>query len=152
MMRDPDQGCLSSAEIAAAEEFFAANTEGPLTYGSDPTRDMLHDACEGGSMPDCDMLYLLSEANSEYGEQAVTCGGRNEPIEDDTTCMVEYEDLAGFDELARQCESGFLVACDALYVVAPLRSPDEALAATCGGLREAPYVIPCWISFGIGTR
>jgi hypothetical protein len=148
----PSQGCLSPEEIAAAEEFFASNPQGPLTYGSDATLDMLYHGCLEGAMSDCDMLYLVAGFNSEYEEQAATCGDRNDPIEADTTCMLEYSDVAGFDKLAKQCESGFFVACDALHVVAALGSPEEKLAASCGDIRETDYMIPCWIVYGLGTR
>jgi hypothetical protein len=42
---------------------------------------------------------------------------------------------AGFDELARNCHDGLMVACDDLYWVAPRGAQHELYGITCGGRR-----------------
>ena len=150
---DPVQGCLSPAELTVAGEFFAANPEGPMTYGSEPTLDMLYDGCQAGSLADCDMLYLISEFGSEYEDLAITCGGRSEPIfAEETNCMFTEQDFTEVDDLIAQCESGFYTACDALFVVSVIGSPEEDIAISCGGIRDAGDTAFCNLVYGFGSR
>jgi len=149
---DLHEGCLSPAELTGAREFFAANPEGPMTYGSEPTLDMLYDGCQAGSRADCDMLFLISEFGSEYEDQAITCGGRIEPIADHTNCMFTEQDFTEIDDLIAQCESGFYLACDALFIVSLVGSPEEDIGTSCGGIREPNDTVPCFVAYGFGSR
>ena len=151
-LADPVQGCLSPAELALINDFFAANTEGPMAYGSEPTLDMLYDGCQAGSLADCDTLYLISEIGSEYEDQAITCGGRSEPVAEDSNCMFTEQDFTEVDDLVAQCESGFYPACDTLYVVSVIGSPEEDIATSCGGIREVGNLLPCHLAYGFGSR
>lgn len=149
---DLHEGCLSPAELTVAREFFAANPEGPMTYGSEPTLDMLYDGCQAGSLADCDMLFLISEFGSEYEDQAITCGGRIEPIADHTNCMFTEQDFTEIDDLIAQCESGFYLTCDALSIVSLIGSPEKDIGTSCGGIREPNDTVPCFFAYGFGSR
>lgn len=52
--------------------------DGPYDYGDDPYLDSLYDACDAGSMFDCDSLYLDSPVGSEYEWFGATCGNTYE--------------------------------------------------------------------------
>ena len=123
---DPQQGCLRPSEITAAQQYLGAAPEGPLTYGSDPTLDMLYDGCGAGSLADCDMLFLGSEIGSEYEDYSLTCGSTTEPIDANiTTCMLDQQDLSELSDLIAHCESGFYLACDVVYSTTLVGSADE---------------------------
>lgn len=155
LLADPQRGCLRPAEWTTVQQYLSANPidYGFSTYGSDPTLDMLYDGCEAGSMADCDMLYLPADYGGEYEEFALTCGGRVEPIDPASEfCMSVMNDFSEEADLATQCESGFYVACDLLYLISSIGSAEEELAASCGGARDPDPATPCWLKFGMGSR
>lgn len=134
------------------EDFEDPRDLGYASYGEDPTLDELHDGCAAGSLADCDMLLLVADSGSEYGNLAVTCGGLVEEIDSTSTCMDALQNFSEKDDLARQCEGGFFIACDAYRLLAVVGSEEQALAATCGGIRDPSDTTPCWISYGFGFR
>lgn len=61
----------------AADCIGAGPTDGAaLTYGDDPTLDLLWDACDGGNNQACDELYTNAPLGSGYLEFARSCAGR----------------------------------------------------------------------------
>jgi hypothetical protein len=153
-LADPQEGCLGPSELATAFENLSIEGEdfGYSSYGDDPTLDELYDGCVAGSLADCDMLFLVSDFGSEYENMAVTCGGLVEEIDLTLTCMGAVQDFSESDDLAMQCESGFFIACDAYFNITVVGSEEEALAASCGGIRDTNVITPCWLSYGFGSR
>jgi hypothetical protein len=153
-MSDPVEGCLRPSEWVEVSEFLTIEGEdfGYSSYGDDPTLDALYDGCVAGSLADCDMLFLGSDFGSEYENMAVTCGGLTEKIDVTATCMIALQDFSEADDLAAQCEGGFYIACDAYFTVTVVGSEEEALAASCGGIREPNVTTLCWIAYGFGSR
>lgn len=143
--------CLSitEMELAAASGSFLD----PMTYGSDPMMDMLHDGCGAGSNADCDMLYAASPGGSSYEDYALTCGGRTERLDPvATSCIYELRGLSEIDSLVSQCENGFFVACDLLFSVTAIGSPEEEIAINCGERGEPPIRGACTLAYGYGSR
>lgn len=153
-LADPQEGCLSPSELGAAFENLSIEGEdfGYSSYGDDPTLDELYDGCAAGSLADCDMLFLVSDFGSEYENMAVTCGGLVEEIDLMSNCMGAVQDFSEGDDLARQCESGFFIACDAYFSITVVGSEEEALATSCGGIRDSSVMTPCWLAYGFGSR
>jgi len=151
---DTQEGCLRPAEITEVFENLSLQGEdlGYSFYGDDPTLDELHDGCAAGSLADCDMLFLVSDFGSEYENMAVSCGGLVDEVDPTETCMIALQDFSEGEALARQCDSGFFIACDAYFIVTVVGSEEEALAASCGGIRESNVTTPCWIAYGFGSR
>lgn len=151
---DPQEGCLRPAELSAALENMTIQAEdlGYSSYGDDPTLDTLYDGCADGSLADCDMLFLVADFGSEYEKMALTCGELIEEIDITATCMSALQDFSEAEDLATQCENGFYIACDAYFLVTVVGSEEEALAASCGGIREPDATTPCWLIYGFGSR
>jgi hypothetical protein len=151
---DPQEGCLRPSELTAVSENLRIEGEdlGYSSYGDDPTLDELYDGCAAGSLADCDMLFLVADLGSEYENMAATCGELVEEIDPSSTCMGALQDFSEGDDLARQCESGFFIACDAYFIITVLGSEEEALAASCGGIRDSNVTTPCWVAYGFGSR
>lgn len=149
---DPRDGCLSPQELTALGLSAAASGD-PMTLGSDPTLDSLHERCEAGSMADCDMMWLVSPLESEYEAAAFVCGGRTGPDDFSTSsCMYYHDDFSGVEALESQCHDGFFPACDWLGAVVPVSSDSADVALTCGGRRDPNSTTLCWLAFGMGTR
>ena len=147
-LSDPSAGCLSPVELEMLGG--AADFSDPVSVAL--TADLV-DGCSAGAMGDCDMLWGITEVDSEAEDVAETCGGRNEPLDFNlTSCIIEHNSVAEYDSLANQCTSGFHLACDAWFILTEVGSDDERTAASCGGLREPEYTIPCFLEFGYGAR
>ena len=147
---DPTIGCLSPAELSVLDSAGSGFSSDPLVASVVVS---LEAGCSRGSMADCDMLWFMSDVDSPEEMIAETCGGRNDPIDFDlTSCVVVYDNDADFEQLVQECGDGFNVACDILYFLTDIGSEEEALAASCGGLREPVYNLPCIATFGLGSR
>lgn len=145
---DPTVGCLSPADLTAM-----AQTPMPgVDAGFTEAVESLTAGCRVGSWSDCDMLMLAAEPGSTEAEVATTCGESQEAIDFNfTTCMIENGSEAEYQQVIDQCQSGFNLACDLVFVLA-VDSADQTLGATCGGRGEANSVLPCWLRLGAGTR
>ena len=143
--------------LGIAAFFVIRGVLGSLTpsgdYGSDPELDALYDACADEDWEACDDLYIESPLGSEYEEFGDTCGGRTNG---GTLCTTEffegsegsegsqgsggtdpeantYGDDPALDALWEECEAGDGVACDDLYLAAPIGSEYQEFGDTCGG-------------------
>ena len=123
----------------------ALGTGQPNELGDDPDFDRLWNACETTGGEECDLLYLVSPAGSDYEAFGATCGNRNDPTEG--ACMDLNGDGPRLDVWRDQCAAGDAGGCDLLYQFSPLESEDEAFGTTCGG-RDDPSPLSCWIRFG----
>lgn len=145
---DPSVGCLSASEMSVLEG--AADFSDPESVA---ITELLTAGCQGGSLADCDMLYPITEVGSSAETVALTCGGRNQPLDSNlTTCIIDYQSDPDYQVLVDECGTGFHLACDALFTVSEVGSEDEALGASCGGQRDPEYVLPCFVAYGYGTR
>ena len=87
--------------------------------------------------------------------QDLDCGGRGEPatafctegvVSQDGGVLFDEESSA-LPDIAEDCESGDMTACDFLYFRSPLGSDYETLGNSCAGLTEV--AIPdCRTQFG----
>lgn len=59
-MSDPLEGCLSPRDLEAMDFGSFPSGDDPMTVGSDVKLDRLHDACQEGSLGECDMLYVAA--------------------------------------------------------------------------------------------
>ena len=107
-------------------------TEIPFFYGEDDFLDNLYDQCADGNDEACDDLFWQSVGGSEYGNFALTCGGRGCQIPMDGRSM-NYGDNAYLDNLYDQCADGNDQACNDLYSQSFGGSEYEEFALTCGG-------------------
>ena len=107
-------------------------TEIPFFYGEDDFLDNLYDQCADGNDEACDDLFWQSVGGSEYGNFALTCGGRGCQIPMDGRSM-NYGDNAYLDNLYDQCADGNDQACNDLYFQSFGGSEYEEFALTCGG-------------------
>lgn len=156
---DTNDDLAQSTETAPDDS--AADGTGPATggeptppdaLGDDPELDALADGCFGGDLLACDHLFLQSPVDSAYEEYGDTCGGRQEPSTENwcglgvgdpdapdtpgTGAPVapgELGDDPALDQLAADCYSGDMQACDDLYWDSPIDSEYEAYGNTCGG-------------------
>ena len=107
-------------------------TDIPFFYGEDDFLDNLYDQCADGNDEACDDLFWQSVGGSEYGNFALTCGGRGCQIPMDGRSM-NYGDNAYLDNLYDQCADGNDQACNDLYFQSFAGSEYEEFALTCGG-------------------
>ena len=107
-------------------------TDIPFFYGEDDFLDNLYDQCADGNDEACDDLFWQSVGGSEYGNFALTCGGRGCQIPMDGRSM-NYGDNAYLDNLYDQCADGNDQACNDLYFQSFGGSEYEEFALTCGG-------------------
>ena len=107
-------------------------TDIPFFYGEDDFLDNLYDQCADGNDEACDDLFWQSVGGSEYGNFALTCGGRGCQIPMDGRSM-NYGDNAYLDNLYDQCADGNDQACNDLYFQSFAGSEYESFALTCGG-------------------
>jgi hypothetical protein len=131
------------ARIVADPQVLTEDCTG-VEYGTDPVLDLLWDWCEDDAMWACDELYLTSLAGSDYEWFGATCGER---VETDEYCTVLFGapeadtlgDVRELDELWEACASGagdWALACDLLFMVAPLGSEYEEFGDSCGQRNE----------------
>lgn len=145
---DPSVGCVSPSELSALGA--AADFSDPETIA---ITELLTTGCQGGSLADCDMLFLITEVSSSAETVAVTCGSRNQPLDFlSTSCIIEYQSDPDYQVLVDECGTGFNLACDLLYVISPVGSENETMGASCGGQRDPEHVLPCSAVYGYGTR
>jgi hypothetical protein len=115
-------------------------------YGDDPELDELYDDCGQGSGAACDELYLSSPDGSGYERYGATCGGYlDQPSGGDCAALFDdafdYGDSDYFDELWDDCAGGDGIACDDLFLEAPVGSRYEEFGLTCGDrLPDGPAV------------
>tara|TARA_B100000085_G_C18511861_1_gene500001 strand:- start:288 stop:1436 length:1149 start_codon:yes stop_codon:yes gene_type:complete len=107
-------------------------TDIPFFYGEDDFLDNLYDQCADGNDEACDDLFWQSVGGSQYGNFALTCGGRGCQIPMDGRSM-NYGDNAYLDNLYDQCADGNDQACNDLYFQSFGGSEYEEFALTCGG-------------------
>lgn len=55
----------------------------------------------------------------------------------------EFPSRGDMEQLAEQCRGGDNAACDDLWLVSPIDSPEEALAESCGGRSTEPRMGSC---------
>lgn len=55
----------------------------------------------------------------------------------------DFPNRADMDELAEHCRDGDNAACDDLWLVSPIDSPQEQLAESCGGRSNEPRMGSC---------
>ena len=118
----------------------AAPSEGFGLGGAAQLESLLVD-CESGSDLACDILFQLSDFDSEEEVAATTCGGRSDITVVFCTPDVNAEgqtsvfDITsdGLDAVVIACTDGSdMTACDFLYFRSPIGSELEAIGATCG--------------------
>lgn len=118
--------------ISETFENDTSETDIPFFYGEDDFLDNLYDQCADGNDEACDDLFWQSVGGSEYGNFALTCGGRGCQIPMDGRSM-NYGDNAYLDNLYDQCADGNDQACNDLYFQSFGGSEYEEFALTCGG-------------------
>ena len=130
------EACFSDEQLIALGVMAADES---LGYGTYPELDELYDACGEGDDRMCDILYWESPLNSGYETFAASCGER---ATGDGYCSLSgvpsaFAEGIGDDEdldaLARDCQAEDLIACDLLYLLAPLGSEYFEIADTCAG-------------------
>ena len=111
---------------------------GPQSYGDDPDLDALYEGCDQGDEQACDLLFYLTTDGSEYRNLAVDCAGRGDGL---SYCVPGMEvddegritvDSIGLTTLESACLDGVMIACDLLFLSAPLGSDFERVGFTCG--------------------
>ena len=107
--------------------------------------DGLRADCEDGSNLACDVLFQLSDFDTEEEAVALSCGGRSdtatlfctEGIDAATEEFFFDPDSSGVSDIVDQCvEFADMTACDFLFFRSPIGSDLEALGGTCGGRVE----------------
>ncbi len=133
----------------------------PDAIGSDPFLDNLYQLCEDGDFAACDDLYFEAPLDSEYEAFGDTCGGL-QPHGTGVLCAEALDEGASkaksagigdapfLDGLYARCDGGDFMACDDLYMEAPLNSEYEAFGDTCGGLQAEGTGNLCTETFGEG--
>ena len=100
---------------------------------------------------ECDVELDIDELEvpdaSDFEEED-TGGDTGEDTGDDTGG--DEGGSGEFDELVDACGSGDMGACDELFQVTPVGSPEEEFGATCGGIVPVEQAIPgeCEAQFG----
>lgn len=125
------------------------------SYGDDPELDAVYDACADGNDRACDLLFELSFVDTEYGQMAMSCGGRRAPQESYCTAGI-VPDASGWigadspvlAELIADCEDGDMLTCDLLYWSSPFDSDHEHVGFTCGGRAVFGAAPSCRAEFG----
>lgn len=108
-------------------------------YGDDASLDLLHDGCRAGDAASCDLLFLLSGADTGYESIAASCG--ETVAAGGALCTAIEVDRSGYAvpgdpayaDLRDECASGDGVACDLYFRLAEIGSPEEEFGLTCGG-------------------
>jgi len=109
--------------------------------GAEQLQGLLDD-CEGDNDLACDILFQISEFDSEEEAAALTCGGRSETevafctadIDAGDDGLVFDTDSAGLDRVVEACEDeANMTACDFLFYRSPLDSEFQEIGGTCGG-------------------
>jgi hypothetical protein len=140
-----DPGTICAAILGGAK-VEPERTEG-TSYGDDPDFDSYYDNCEGGDMPQCDLLFLTSPIGSEYEEFGGTCGGIFTVDDAPFSCAADgggdggdggddpftYGDDPELDALWDACDGGDPDACDQLFSDSPGGSEYEDFGFSCGG-------------------
>ena len=121
----------------------------PFFYGEDDFLDNVYDQCADENDEACDDLFWQSVGGSQYGNFALTCGGRGCQIPMDGRSM-NYGDNAYLDNLYDQCADGNDQACNDLYFQSFAGSEYEEFALTCGG-RDCEIETPNTVPWGEGS-
>jgi len=117
------------------------NSDGFGLGGAEQLQGLLDD-CEGDNDLACDILFQISEFDSEEEAAALTCGGRSEAevafctadIDAGDDGLVFDADSAGLDRVVEACEDeANMTACDFLFYRSPLDSEFQEIGGTCGG-------------------
>lgn len=133
---DNDQG--SGEEPLSARDFQASPG---FSLGTAEQLGALSTDCIAGNNMACDILFPLSDFDSDEEATALTCGGRSdvevifctEGITAGLQGLVLSESSPGLPEIVTACrDGGDMTACDFLYLRSPLESDTEAIGATCG--------------------
>lgn len=108
--------------------------------GEDQIAGLMAD-CEADSDLACDILYQLSEFDSDEEALAIRCGGRSDvdvlfctdDIQNEGEFLHFDVESPGLVDLVTACEEGDMTACDFLYFRSPIGSTFEQIGNTCGG-------------------
>lgn len=106
--------------------------------------------CTNGSDLACDVLFTMTERESDAELLAQTCGGRSDVEVRFCTADIEpFEDRLWFDatspglpDVVEDCQNGDLISCDFLYFRSEVGSTYEELGTSCGN-RVAIAVPDC---------
>lgn len=93
----------------------------------------------------CDILFLISDVDSDLEAFGDTCGERAGP--GGGFCANQFDVSFDFDLLRVTCGDGDMLACDKLFLYSDADSVDEAFGASCGGRIETD--LPCIVEFGL---
>lgn len=132
-----DTASSDDGDDAAAE----STDDGPVSLGDDELIAAWSDVCRDGSDLACDVLFTITERDSEAETLARTCGGRSDvEVRFCTPDIEPFEDRLWFDaespglpDVVDDCETGDLVSCDFLYFRSEVGSRYEEIGNTCGG-------------------
>jgi len=109
--------------------------------GAEQLEELRND-CEAGSLIACDVLFQLSDFDSEEETIALACGGRADSTDGFCTngivaaegALFFDEDSEGLDAVIDRCvDDADLTACDFLFFRSGPNSDTEEIGGTCGG-------------------
>lgn len=107
----------------------------------------LAELCRSDDARACDVLFLISDIDSEYEELGSNCNGTGPPesgwcTEGITTGLdgLAFDDASpGLSAIAAACSDGDMMACDFLYFASPGAGQWEDFGDGCGGLTVSAF-------------
>lgn len=154
-----DDTSAASGEAESAAEAGGAvdeeEAEAFASLGDDELIEAWSAECRGGSDLACDVLFTITDRDSEAEALARTCGGRSDvEVRFCTPDIDPFEDRVWFDadspglpDVVDDCETGDLISCDFLYFRSEVGSSYEEIGNSCGG-RVAIAIPDCRTALG----
>lgn len=143
-----EQFDLVSEAVEAVVDLDAEAVEDIDQDDLDDAADAINDLTQEECDVDLDIDLDLPDPDELVEESEGDTGADGAGTTDDTTGGGGGS--GEFDELIDDCGAGDMAACDELFQVTPVGSPEEEFGATCGGLVPVDEAVPgqCEAQFG----